>query len=165
MERVIKKVSHGLASLPQSHFAVPTMEGMALGPPPVRTMASLAAHHAATFRHGGEEENWAGKAPPGGRGSLRRFGGGNDDVWYGQAAQGAADRSHGGRGKLPGRSPVCLRSKPECGFVSKEIVLATPPSIKGSEGDPRGGSVRPYPLERCAAAPHGGAAGAGRRGG
>jgi hypothetical protein len=88
---------------PQSHFAVPTMEGMALGPSPVRTLASLAAHDADAqkytgpstaegkaarflhgtklpmsletkgggetkrgtklpFRHGGEEENWAGKA-------------------------------------------------------------------------------------------------------
>src|SRR5271165_3040435 len=46
MERVIKKVSHGSHQSPQSHFAVPTMEGMALGPSPVRTLASLAAHHA-----------------------------------------------------------------------------------------------------------------------
>src|SRR6516162_6912510 len=31
---------------PQSHFAVPTMEGVALGPLPVRTLASPATHHA-----------------------------------------------------------------------------------------------------------------------
>jgi hypothetical protein len=84
------------------------MEGMALGPSPVRTLASLAAHRAdaqkytgpstaegkaarsfhgtklpisleakgggetnrgtkLTFRHGGEEENWVGKAPRGAR--------------------------------------------------------------------------------------------------
>jgi hypothetical protein len=42
MERAIKKVSHGSHQSPQSHFAVPTMEGMALGPRPVRTLASLA---------------------------------------------------------------------------------------------------------------------------
>src|SRR5271157_5807979 len=107
------------------------MEGMALGPSPVRTLASLAAHRADAqkytgpstgegkaarffhgtklpisletkgrgetnrrtklpFRHGGEEENWAGKAPKGGQGSLRLFGRGNDDVWYGQAVRGAA---------------------------------------------------------------------------
>src|SRR5271166_4463280 len=104
MARAIKKVSHGSHQSPQSHFAVPTMEGMALGPPPVRTLASLAAHRADAqkytgpstaegqaarffhgtklpislekkgggetnrgtklpFRHGGEEENWAGKGP------------------------------------------------------------------------------------------------------
>ncbi len=112
-EQAIKKVSHGSHQSPQSHFAVPTMEGMALGPSPVRTLACLAAHRAAAqkytrpstaegkaarffrgtklpFRHGGEEENWAGKAPRGGRGSLRLFGRGNDDVGYGQAARGAA---------------------------------------------------------------------------
>ena len=113
MARAIKKVSHGSHQSPQSHFAVPTMEGMALGPLPVRSLSSLTAHHAdpqkytgsstakgkaarffhgtkLPFRHGGEEENWAGKAPGGGRGSLRLFGRGNDDVWYGQAARGAA---------------------------------------------------------------------------
>jgi len=115
------------------------MEGMALGPSPVRTLASLAAHRADAqkytgpstgegkaarffhgtklpisletkgegetnrgtklrFRHGGEEENWAGKAPKGGQGSLRLFGRGNDDVWYGQGARGAAS-------PVPGRYP------------------------------------------------------------
>ncbi len=103
MERAIKKVSHGSHQSPQSHFAMPTMGGMALGPSPVRTLATLAAHRAdaqkytgpstaegkatrffhgtklpisletkgggelkrgtkATVSHGGEEENWAGKA-------------------------------------------------------------------------------------------------------
>src|SRR5271165_3195450 len=32
MARAIKKVSHGSHQSPQSHLAVPTMEGMALGP-------------------------------------------------------------------------------------------------------------------------------------
>jgi hypothetical protein len=48
-------------------------------------------------------------------------------TWDGQAARGAASpvpdgtrasQSHSGRGKVLGRSPVCLRSKPECRFVS-----------------------------------------------
>src|SRR5271167_843637 len=119
-------------------------------PPPVRTLASLAAHRANVqkytgpstaegkaarffhgtklpisletkgggetnrgtklrFRHGGEEENWAGKAPRGGRGSLRLFGRGNDDVGTGRGREERQADPHGGRGKVPGGSPVCLR--------------------------------------------------------
>jgi hypothetical protein len=53
MAKVIKKVSHGSHQSPQSHFAVPTMEGMALGPSPVRTIASLAAHRADAEKYTG----------------------------------------------------------------------------------------------------------------
>jgi hypothetical protein len=188
MARAIKKVSHGSHQSPQSHFAVPTMEGMALGPPPVRTLASLAAHRADAqkytgpstaegkavrffhgtkrpFRHGGEEENWAGKAPRGRRGSLLLFGRGNDDVWYGQAARGAASRSarrpRQGARPRPGVPTI----KAGMWFCFKGIVLATPPSIKDSEGDPRGSAARPpSPRKRRCRTPWG-AAGAGRRGG
>src|SRR5271157_4555772 len=184
MARAIKKVSHGSHQSHQSHFAVPTMEGMALGPSPVRTLASLAAHHADPqkytgpstaegkaarffhgtkppisletkgggetkrgtklgFRHGGEEENWAGKAPRGGRGSLRLFGRGNDDVWYGQGERGAASRSPRRSRQGARRKPGVLTIKAGMWFCFKGIVLATPPSIKDSEGDPRGGAARP----------------------
>jgi hypothetical protein len=181
------------------------MEGMALGPLPVRTLASLAAHRedaqkytglstgegkAAHFFHGtklpisletkvggetnrgtklpfrrsGEEENWAGKAPRGGPSSLRLFGRGNDDVWYGQAARGAAspvpDGTRASRSPWRPRqgasgSPVCLRSKPECGFVSRESCsrLHLRSRIQMlTRGEAQHG---PHPLERGAAAPHG----------
>ncbi len=156
-------------------------------PSPVRTLASLAAHRAdpqkyigpstaegkaarffhgtkLQFRHGGEEENWAGKAPRGGRGSLRLFGRGNDDVWYGQAMRGTAspvpDGTRASRSPLrprqgARRKPGVLTIKAGMWVCFKGIVLATPPSIKDSEGDPRGGAARPHPLERGAAAPHG----------
>jgi hypothetical protein len=42
----IQKVSHGSHQSPQSHFAVPTIEGMPLGPSPVWTLACLAAYRA-----------------------------------------------------------------------------------------------------------------------
>src|SRR5271167_1322568 len=181
------------------------MEGMALGPSPVRTLGCLAAHRPNArkyadpstaegkaarffhgtklpisletkgggetnrgtklpFRHGGEEENWAGKAPKGRRGSVRLFGRGNGDVWYGQAARGAASpvpdgtrASRSPRRPRQGarRKPGVLTIKAGMWFCFKGIVLATPPSIKDSEGDPRGGAARPHPLERHAAAPHG----------
>src|SRR5271167_3586301 len=53
------------------------------------------------------------------------------------------------------RKPGVLTIKAGMWFCFKGIVLATPPSIKDSEGDPRGGAARPHPLERHAAAPHG----------
>jgi hypothetical protein len=53
MARAIKRVSHGSHQSPQSHFAVPTMEGMALGPLPVRTLASLAADRADAQKYTG----------------------------------------------------------------------------------------------------------------
>jgi hypothetical protein len=46
-------MSHGSHQPPQSHFAVPTMEGMALGPSPVRTLASLAARRADAQKYAG----------------------------------------------------------------------------------------------------------------
>jgi hypothetical protein len=171
------------------------MEGMAHGPPPVRTLASLAAHRADAqkytgpstaegkaarffhgtklpiswetkgggetnrrrklpFRHGGEEENWAGKAPGGGGGSLRLFGRGNDDVWYGQAVREAASRSPW-RPRQGARPKPVLTIKAGMWFCFKGIMLATPPSIKDSEGDPREGAARPHPLQRGGAAPMG----------
>jgi hypothetical protein len=146
MARAIKKVSHGSHQSPQSHFAVPTMEGMALGPLPVRSLASLAAQRADAQKY---------TLHCRGRGSLRLFGRGNDDVWYGQAARGAASRSprrprQGARPK-----PGVLTIKAGMWFCFKGIVLATPPSIKDSDGDPREGAAGPHPLERGAAAPHG----------
>ena len=128
MARAIKKVSHGSHQSPQSHFAVPTMEGMALGPSPVRTLASLAAHHADPQKYTG---------PSTAEGKAARFfhgtGRGNEDVWYGQAARGAASRSprrprQGARPK-----PGVLTIKAGMWFCFKGIVLATPPSIKDSE--------------------------------
>jgi hypothetical protein len=195
MEWAIKKVSHGSHQSPQSHFAVPIMEGMALGPLPVRTLASLAAHYAdpqkytgsstaegkaarffhgtklpisletkgggetkrgtkLPFCHGGEEENWAGKAPRRGRGSLRLLRG-NDDVGYGQVARGAASRSPRRPRQGARRKPSVLTIKAGMWFCFKGIMLATPPSIKDSDGDPREGAARAHPQERCAAALHG----------
>ena len=183
-------MSHGSHQSPQSHFAVPTIGGMALGPSPVRTLGCLAAHRPNArkyadpstaegkaarffhgtklpislgkkgggetnrgtkrpFHHGGEEENWAGKAPRGGRGSLRLFGCGNGDVWYGQAARGAASRSPRRPRQGARRKPGGLTIKAGMWFCFKGIVLATPPSIKDSEGDPRGGAARPHPLARA----------------
>jgi hypothetical protein len=146
MERVIKKVSHGSHQSPQSHFAVPTMEGMAFGPLPVRTLASLAAHHA-------DRQKYTGPATA--EGTAARFfhgtGRGNDDVWYGQAARGAASRSprRSRQGARP--KPGVLTIKAGMWFCFKGIVLATPPSIKDSDGDPREGAAGPHPLERGAA--------------
>jgi hypothetical protein len=48
--------------------------------------------------------------------------------------------------------PGVLTIKAGMWFCFKGIVLATPPSIKDSEGDPRGGAARLHPLER--ALPH-----------
>jgi hypothetical protein len=109
-------------------------------------------------RHGGEEQVLTGRAARGGRrggqGSLPLVGRGNDR----QAARTAASQSHNGCGKVRGRSSVCLRSNPECPFVStgscsrlhlrSRIQMVT-------HGDPRGGAARPRPLERGAAARHG----------
>jgi len=162
------------------------MEGMALGPLPVRSLASLTAHHAdpqkytgpstaegkaarffhgtklpisletkgggetnrgtkLPFCHGGEEENWAGKAPRGGR----RFG----CLGAGMTASGRGRRREERQGSRP--KPGVLTIKAGMWFCFKGIMLASPPSIKDSEGDPRGGAARPHPLERGAAAPHG----------
>jgi hypothetical protein len=69
MERTIKNVSHGSHQSPQSHFAVPTMEGMALDPSPVRALASLAAHRAGAQKYTGPStpEGGRGKVPGGSR--------------------------------------------------------------------------------------------------
>jgi hypothetical protein len=119
MKRAIKKLSHGSHQSPQSHFAVPTMEGMALGPSPVRNLTSLAAHRADAPKNT--------LAPP-----LPRA-----------------------RNKVPGGSPVCLRSKPECGFVSRgscsRVHLRSRIQMV-TRGEAQHG---PHPLERGAAAPHG----------
>src|SRR5271157_1684754 len=111
---------------------------------------SLAAHHPDPQKYTG---------PSNAEGKAARFfhgtGRGNDDVGYGQAARGAASRS-------PRRPPQDARPKPDVltikagmWFCFKGIVLATPPSIKDSEGDPRGGAAGPHPLERGAGASHG----------
>src|SRR5215831_11479861 len=73
MERAIKKVSHGSHQSPQSHFAVPTMEGMARGPLPARTLASLTAHHADAQKYTG---------PPTAEGKAARFSGGEQSYGF-----------------------------------------------------------------------------------
>src|SRR5271167_3522132 len=126
------------------------MEGMALGPSPVRTLGCLAAHRPNArkyadpstaegkaarffhgtklpisletkgggetnrgtkrpFHHGGEEENWAGKAPRGGRGSLRLFGRGNDDVGMGRRRE----EGKPGTGRYPGK-PIPTATAARC---------------------------------------------------
>jgi hypothetical protein len=115
MARAIKKVSRGSHQSPQSHFAVPTIEGMALGPSPVRTLASLAAHRANAHKYTGPSM---------------------------QAARRAAGRSprRPRQGAKP--KPSVLTIKAGMWFCFKGIVLATPPSIKDSDGDPGGGAAR-----------------------
>src|SRR6516162_6088800 len=49
----IKKVSHGSHKSPPSHFAVPTIGGMALSPSLVRTLSRAAAHRANSQQYPG----------------------------------------------------------------------------------------------------------------
>jgi hypothetical protein len=121
--------------------------------------------------HGGQKENWAGKAPRGGRGFLRLFGRGNDDVWYGQAARGAAspvsDATPGkpittaAAARCQAHQPGELTSKAGMWFCFMGIVLASPPSIKDSEVTLRGGAAPPTPGKRRCRTPMG--CGWGRR--
>jgi hypothetical protein len=173
MERAIKKVSHGSHQSPQSHFAVPTMEGMALGPSPVRTLASLAAHRADAqkytgpttkvgVRQIGEQSYGFAKVTRRRTGRERLLGEG--EALYGCLGAGMptfgtgwrreerqAD-PHGGRGKVPGRSPECLRSKPECGFVSRGSCSRLHLRSRIQRVTRGGGAAGPHPLERGTAA-------------
>ena len=93
------------------------------------------------------------------------FGAGMTAFGTGRRCAGAASRSAWRPRQGARRKPGVLTIKAGMWFCFKGIVLATPPSIKDSDGDPRGGAARPHPLERGAAAPHGVRLGAGRRGG
>ncbi len=185
----------GLASLHSLISRMPTMERMALGPSPVRTLASLAAHRAEAqkytgpstaggkaarffhgtklpisletegggetnrgtnlpFRHGGEEENWAGKAPRGGEALYGCLGAGMTTFGTGRRREErqARYRTVPGQADPPRRPRQGARPKPgvltiKAGmwFCFKGIMLASPPSIKDSEGDPRGRAARSHP--------------------
>ncbi len=127
MERAIKKVSHGSHQSPQSHFAVPTMEGMALVPLPVRTLASLAAHHALRNT----------PAPPLPR-ARRHF-------FFTEQSYVSPRRPRQSAKPKPG----VLTIKAGMWFCFKGIVLATPPSIKDSEGDSMGGAAGSLPYKEA----------------
>src|SRR5215831_729481 len=103
MERAIKKVSHGSHQSPQSHFAVPTMEGMTLGRPPRRRSEIHRPLHRSAQGCTISSRNKATVSAT----VARRRTGRERLLGEGKAL-----------GKVPNRSPVCLRSKPECGFVS-----------------------------------------------
>ncbi len=165
MERAIKKVSHGSHQSPQSHFLVPTMEGMALGPLPVRTLASLAAHRPDAQKYTGPstaegkaarfftEQSYRFATVPRrrtGRESLFGegealygcLGAGRTTLGTGRRCEerqaryrtvpGQADPTAAGQGARP--KPSVLTIKAGMWFCFKGIVLATPPSIKDSDG-------------------------------
>ena len=52
-------------------------------------------------------------------------------------------RERSGQGATP--KPSVLTIEAGMWFCFRGIVLATPRSIKDSEGDPRGGAARPHP--------------------
>jgi hypothetical protein len=143
---------------PQSHFAVPTMEGMALGPSPVLP-----------FRHDGDEETGRERLLGEGEALYGFLGAGMTTFATGRRREerqaryrtvpGQAD-PQGGRGKAPGRSPECLRSKPECGFVSRGSCSRLHLRSRIQRVRRR----RAHPLERGAAAPMGCGWGRPRRG-
>jgi hypothetical protein len=147
---------------PQSHFAVPTMEGMAFVPLPVRTTASnsptptlrntpspcTAEGKAARFFDCEQRYRFATVARRRtGREGPPLYG----DFGAGMTTFGTGRRREERQGTRP--KPGVLTIKAGMWFCFKGIVLATPPSIKDSDGDPRGGAARPHPLERGAAPP------------
>jgi hypothetical protein len=88
------------------------------------------------------------------RGLLQLVGRGNDRSWDGQATRGVASQSHSGRGRVPSRSPVYLRSKPECPFVSWGLCSRLHLRLRIQDVT-LGEAARPHPRERGAGAPQG----------
>jgi hypothetical protein len=184
MARAIKKLSHGSHQSPQSHFAVPTMEGMAFVPSPVRTLAGLAPHHAdlrntpapplprarlhvfsrnklpisLEAKGGGETK----------RGKKRPFRHGGEENWAGKAPRGrrrfgclGAGMTASGTGRRREErqgsrpKPGVLTIKAGMWFCFKGIMLASPPSIKDSDCTRGKAHHGPIPKQRGAAAAHG----------